>query len=160
MRILVISDTHRHLGSVMDLLGGPHQFDRILHLGDLVKDAEDIQSFSGLPVDCVAGNCDWSSSGDPYSRILEIAGKRIYMTHGHMEHVKRSDHLIRKIMVEENCDIGLFGHTHMAMTGYEGDRILMNPGSISLPRDGAPSFGTIHIDGKGVIHTNIARIDH
>lgn len=157
MRILVISDTHRQLDRVMTLLSGDHRFDRIIHLGDLVRDAEDIESFSGLPVDMVAGNCDWGSSGAPNQRILTLGGKRILITHGHMEQVKRGQGILRRKLVEENCDIALFGHTHVAVTDWEGERLVMNPGSISQPRDGGPSFGTLHIDAKGV-HAHIARL--
>lgn len=159
MRLLVISDTHRHIGPVIDLLQGDHRFDRILHLGDMVQDALDLESLFDLPLDVVSGNCDWGSAGVRHHEVLELAGKRIFMTHGHMEHVKAGDGLLRKIATKENYDVILYGHTHHADVQYEGDCILMNPGSIGLPRDGAPSYGVIHIDESGTIHTNIVRIE-
>lgn len=159
MRILVISDTHRHLGHVIDLLEGDHRFDAIIHLGDHLSDAEDLMSMYDLPVACVAGNCDFGVGKNAYSQVVEYMGKRIYICHGHMARVKYGDEMLRQLIREEGYDMALYGHTHCASISYEGDSILMNPGSISLPRDGDPSFGVIHIDEKGAIHTNIARID-
>lgn len=158
MRILVISDTHRRIGRVMDLLTGDHRFDRIIHLGDLVHDAEDIDSFCGIPIDSVAGNCDWGVSGKPYHKVLHLEGKRIYICHGHREHVKFGDSMLRQLIRQDRYDVVLYGHTHMADVVWEGDSIIMNPGSISQPRDGYPSYGVIHIDEQGRIHSNIVRI--
>ena len=159
MRILVISDTHKHISRVIDLLSGDHRFDRVIHLGDLVYDAEDIEAFSELPVDAVAGNCDWGNSGKPYSKILEVLGKKIYLCHGHREHVKFGDSVLRQMIEKEGYDVVLYGHTHEARMDWEGDSLIMNPGSISLLRDGSPSYGVLHIDDQGVIHPNIVRID-
>ncbi len=158
MRLLVISDTHKKLSDVIDLLSGDHRFDAVLHLGDLIKDAEDIESMFDLPVYYVAGNCDWGASASVQQRIVEFEGVRIFMTHGHHYRVKHSDGLLRKIAKKENFDVVLYGHSHQASVTYEGNCIIMNPGSISLPRDGKKSFGVIHIDSTKKIHTNIVRL--
>ncbi len=158
MRILVISDTHKQLGHVIDILSGDHRFDRIFHLGDLVHDAEDIEAFSGVIVDKVAGNCDWGGDGAPSSKEVEIRGKKFFLCHGHQQHVKYGDSVLRQMALEGDYDGIFYGHTHHATYDYEGDCLIMNPGSISLPRDGEPSYGVIHIDDNGVIHTNIVRI--
>ena len=159
MRILVISDTHKRIGRVIDLLKGDHRFDRIIHLGDHVSDAEDIEHIIGLPVDYVAGNCDWGSSSVAYDKTLMFAGKRFYVCHGHRVHVKHGDQVLRQLIRKEGYDMALYGHTHQAAIAYEDDSIIMNPGSISLPRDGSPSYGVIHIDHQGIIHANIVRIE-
>jgi len=158
MRILVLSDTHRHIGAVLELLRGDHRFDRIVHLGDLVSDAIDIESVSGVHVDYVAGNCDWGGDNAPTKKIVHLEGKKIYLCHGHREHVKSGDSVLRQMIRKDGYDIALYGHTHTADITWEGDSLIMNPGSISLPRDGDPSFGVIQIDTKGLIHTNIVRI--
>ena len=160
MRILVISDTHHRWQRLDDLLKGDHRFDRIFHLGDLVQDAEDIESVYGIPVDVVAGNCDWGNPGAPSNKIVEIMDKKFFLTHGHREHVKYGDSVLRQLIAEEGYDMVLYGHTHVAVLADEGQGIIMNPGSLSQPRDGGgPSFGVIHLDDKGKIHTNIVRLD-
>lgn len=159
MRLLVISDTHKHIDRVIELLEGDHRFDGMVHLGDNVEDAMDLQHIFDLPVFYVAGNCDWGSHHAPYEKVIELLGKRLYICHGHLAHVKRNDHVLRKLIRKEGYDVVLFGHTHEAYIGYEGESVIMNPGSISIPRDGLPSFGVITIDDRGEIHTNIARLE-
>lgn len=158
MRILVISDTHKKLNHVIDLLSGDHRFDHIIHLGDLVSDARDIESVFELPVTCVRGNCDYYELEARAEEVLEIGGIRIMACHGHLYHVKASLHGLRKAIDERDMDVVLYGHTHKSKIEYHGDGIIMNPGSIGLPRDGAPSFGVIHIESTGKVHVNIARI--
>ncbi len=158
MRILVLSDTHGKIGKVIKLLKGKHGFDRIIHLGDLVSDAIDLEAIADIPVDYVAGNCDWSSGAAPNEKILEVSGKRIFLCHGHGQQVKYGEDVLKQIIQDKSYDMALYGHTHHASVTYENESIIMNPGSISLPRDGHPSYGVINIDPKGVIHTNIVRI--
>ena len=47
---------------------------------------------------------------------------------------------------ELEVDIALFGHTHESLILEEDGVILMNPGSISLPRNSTRSIGYIEID--------------
>lgn len=158
MRILVVSDTHRHIKAVLKLLKGNHGFDRIFHLGDLVSDAIDIESLCGIHVDYVTGNCDWGDSHGPNKKIVVLANKKIYLCHGHREHVKSGDRILRQMIRQEGYDIALYGHTHSANISWEGDSLIMNPGSISLPRDGKASYGVINIEDDGTIRSNIMRI--
>ena len=158
MRLLVISDTHNNLRAAIKLLNRQHGFDALLHLGDLVKDADDLEALFDLPVYSVAGNCDWGSSGSPNHRLLTFADKKIFMTHGHTYQVKVSEDQLKHLAHKDNLDVILYGHTHSASITYEGKCIIMNPGSMSLPRDGKNSYGVITIDKQGDIHSNIVRI--
>jgi putative phosphoesterase len=157
MRILVISDTHRKLKNVIELLQGNHKFDRIFHLGDLVGDAQDLESIFNIPVDYVAGNCDWGQT-QPYEKVVEIQEKIFLLTHGHHFFVKSGTHMLHELAKKEEHDVIMYGHTHEAKIEYEKKCVIFNPGSISLPRDGSPSFGVINIDSQGKIVVNIARI--
>lgn len=158
MEILVISDTHKNIDRVIHLLEGEHNFDHIIHLGDHVRDAVDIESIFGIPVTYVSGNCDYYEAGAAHEQMLTFGEHRILLTHGHMYQVKSTLHLLRKIIDEGRANIVLFGHTHRAMIEYYENGIIMNPGSISLPRDGNASFGVINIDKNGKVHVNVARI--
>ena len=158
MRVLVISDTHKRIQHIFDLLEGDHRFDRIFHLGDLVRDAQDIESLFNIPIDYVAGNCDWGEINTPTEKVVFVQGKKILLTHGHHYFVKNGTNMLKALAKKEKYDIILYGHTHMAHEEYEGKCLIINPGSISSPRDGAASFGVLTIDEDGKIHTNIARI--
>ena len=68
-------------------------------------------------------------------RDEKLKPEAILLTHGHMQHVNyRLDNLYYKAM-EENCKAVFFGHTHKALVTEEDGIYLVNPGSLSQPRD-------------------------
>lgn len=157
-KILVISDTHGRKGAMFDLVARITDADRIFHLGDVVADAVDLESVVDIPVDYVAGNCDFYEMSAPQKKIVEIMGNKFYLCHGHHERVKYSLGYLEQLAEDNHYDCILFGHTHRSHLSHVGRKILLNPGSISLPRDGKkPSFAIIQIDDKGRIH---ATLDH
>ncbi|PKM94064.1 MAG: metallophosphoesterase [Firmicutes bacterium HGW-Firmicutes-1] len=160
MKILVISDTHRHIRNVIDLVTKITDVDRIIHLGDLVADAQDIESIYGrIPIDYVSGNCDFYETIAPKEKIISLLGKKILITHGHYYGVKSGYKEIGSVALQKQVDAVLFGHTHVPYIGYVEDVILMNPGSISEPRRSMkPSYGILEIDDKGVLHATLNTI--
>ena len=150
MLIAVVSDTHRspkHNITVLDMI---KDADVLLHLGDNVEDAEELEkSFDGETY-IVAGNCDYSRKY-PKDRIIEICGKKIFMTHGDLYGVKGGYNNIYYKGQELGAHIVLFGHSHMKMILRENDMLMMNPGSPSLPRMSNGSIGFIKIDEEGNI---------
>ena len=60
MRALLISDTHRYLKNLLEVLERVGAVDRIFHLGDVEGEEETIRSLAdGIPVEFVAGNNDF-----------------------------------------------------------------------------------------------------
>ncbi len=158
-KILVISDTHGRKRSMFKLVDRISDADRIFHLGDLVGDAMDLESVVDIPVDYVAGNCDFYENRVPQRKIVEILGKKFYLCHGHHEGVKYSLRNLEHLIDENDYDCVLFGHTHMSHMSYHKEKIILNPGSISSPRDGKkPSFAIIQIDEKGRIYATLSHI--
>lgn len=150
MKILIISDTHGHIGNALKLIKEIKNLDRIIHLGDLEKDAEDLDHLCRIPIDYVAGNCDYCTNA-PYDKVISFYGVKIMLTHGHMYKVKWEERTILREARKRQVDIVLFGHTHVAYHKQHGHITLFNPGSLSLPRDGKrPSYGLLEIaeDGK------------
>lgn len=134
MKILVISDTHGKLNKVRDVLQKLKNTDLIIHAGDFISDAERLQRELSIPVIGVKGNCDGSCSSNDF-KIAETECGNILITHGHMENVKyRLDGLMYKAM-ENNCIAAVFGHTHCALIEECNGIRLINPGSLSQPRD-------------------------
>ena len=118
MKILVIGDTHGQLNKIREI------FPKLTNL----------EREFGIPVVAVKGNCDGSYSADDFE-IIESDYGRILLTHGHMQNVNyRLDNLYYKAM-EENCKAVLFGHTHKALVTEEDGIYLVNPGSLTQPRD-------------------------
>lgn len=158
MRILVISDTHNKIDHVIEILERDHKFDRIFHLGDLVCDAKEIESMYPIPIDYVSGNCDWNDVVTSSDKVIIVEGKRILLTHGHKYKVKQSNRMLRRLAEKGGYDAVLYGHSHVVSVKYIKNYVILNPGSISLPRDGAPSFAIMTISKQGEIVINIKRI--
>lgn len=157
MRLLVISDTHRNIRNFLSIMEKLKDIDGIIHLGDLVSDARDIQSiFENIPLYYIAGNCDFFEDNILTEKIIKIANKKIMLTHGHNHGVKRGYERLRKIIEKEELDALLFGHTHAPYIEYIENAVLFNPGSISEPRTTRfPSYGILEIDDKSQLHATI-----
>jgi len=145
--MLVLSDTH---GAIFESIVNPMQneknIDMMIHCGDKYKDAEKIAGLLGIK--CfyrVAGNCDYDMQNESNMLELEIEGKHVLITHGHLQHVK--DGLVHlKELAEEKCaDIVLFGHTHISHEEMDNNVLYFNPGSTILPKTGKASYGVIEI---------------
>lgn len=133
MRIIVLSDTHRQR---MGFIGEMIELEKpglVLHLGDNVEDGEDIFRSFGIKTLIVRGNGDLDFDY-PYDRIVNIEGKRIFMTHGHKYNVKKDFMNLYNKGVDVEADIVLYGHTHVPVNTEENGIIIMNPGSPSMPR--------------------------
>lgn len=156
-RILVISDTHGMNKEVLESILEVEKADLIIHLGDYVEDGEKIANTLGLPYIIVKGNGDFKSKY-PEERIIDIEGKKIFLTHGHKYDVRSSLDRIYYRASELDTDIAIFGHSHIAINTEENGIILFNPGSPSLPRgiDRIKSYGVIRISEE--IDADIVRI--
>ncbi|MDR3766642.1 MAG: metallophosphoesterase [Butyricicoccus sp.] len=149
MKILVFSDSH---GRTLDMYGliESEQPDAIIHLGDHYEDACDLRrSYPNLVIYAVRGNNDFDPDAPLFS-VIAPAGVRMYLTHGHRERAVWSQSgNVGSRAAEEGCTVALYGHTHMRHDQTEGGVRVMNPGSISLPRDGQASCLRLEVqDGK------------
>ena len=88
MKLLIFSDSHGNVANMEDVVRMERP-DRILHLGDLVRDAQALQEkFPQIPVLFVPGNCDGRRPDLPDQRVFTLEGCKLLMTHGHIYHVK------------------------------------------------------------------------
>ena len=118
------------------------------HLGMLEKAAPEKTFFA------VMGNCDTFLDGIPEKEaVLDIEGHRIFICHGHTRMVKYGRGGLLSAAKEKNCDIALYGHTHIAHEEYDSDSgvYMFNPGSIGEPRDGRFTYGLLSLDKKNVL---------
>lgn len=146
MRILVLSDTHGETSrvyKVYEKLSSQGPLDLIIHCGDYYKDAIQIGERTGIPVAWVKGNTDGSFSENEYT-IVETEFGNLLVTHGHMENVDFSQQNLYYKALEKGCCAAIYGHTHRAVFTEAGGVYLLNPGSLSKPRDGSGgTFGLI-----------------
>ena len=112
MKILVISDTHRDTNKVIRVLHSIPDITNVVHLGDLVRDADEIQEvFPDKIYHKIQGNNDMLSFAKP-DMMLSLCGYNIFATHGHAYGVRGGVSLLAKKASQLGCDIALFGHTH------------------------------------------------
>ncbi len=149
MRVIVVSDTHRQIDSFIDKVRTMDKPDLILHLGDNTIDGDKIQEELGVSVIQVKGNGDFSSTYKE-DELIEIRGKKIFLTHGHRYRVNYSNDTLYYKGLELGADLVLYGHTHIPEIIQEENMLIMNPGSPSSPRgrDMKPTFGLLEITDK------------
>ena len=151
MRVGVMIDSHGNTMAVDRAIELAGEVDCWLHAGDLIEDAEYLAMVTDKKVINVAGNCDWPSSGTDDEILSEIGSHKIFLTHGHIYGVKRDISLLRQAAVSKGADIAVYGHTHVAVIDDGEDCLVINPGSVSHPRDGkAQSFMVLNIEGDRV----------
>lgn len=147
MKILVFSDSHGNISHMANMVEREAP-DRIFHLGDMVRDAEALaERFPAIPLESVCGNCDLGTL-EPPKKLLEVRGRRILMTHGHIYQVKVGIGTAVLAAREMGADILLFGHTHEAMCDREDGLWILNPGSCrGMFR---PTCGLIELEGDKI----------
>ena len=155
MKLLIATDIHgsaywcRKLMETIDA----EQPDKILLLGDLLyhgprndlpKDycpKEVIPMLSALKekILAVRGNCEAEVDQMvlPFPcmadyAMIEADGLTIYLTHGHL-------HGPDQLPPLQPGTIFLSGHTHVKMDQMKGSIRCLNPGSVSIPKDGSHS---------------------
>ena len=133
MRLLVISDTHGDIEVALQVLGTLEGIDRVLHLGDYVRDGWLMESRAAIPVTSIKGNMDGSFSNDDY-QILNTEFGFIYLTHGHMEAAKYGPENLLYKASSLGCKAAMYGHTHVPEYKNLGGMYLLNPGSLTHPR--------------------------
>lgn len=153
--ILVLSDIHSRVSFALDVVKSHPECQTVIFLGDgtrhigwLKQEAPEKAFFA------VRGNCDTFLDGDyPNEAILDLSGHRLFICHGHTRNVKSGRGALLSAAKEKNCDVALFGHTHIAKEEYDSESgvYMFNPGSIGNPRDGRYTFGILSLDEKNVL---------
>lgn len=150
LNILVFSDSHHSRWDMIEAIEAQSP-DMIIHLGDMLRDAEDIgYAFEKLPLVCVPGNCDgWT--GEPLQKLITVEKQKILLSHGHIWGVKQSYKTAIAAGKQVGAQILLFGHTHRHYCQMHDGMWVMNPGASRT------SYGKITIV-QGRIHCSITEL--
>lgn len=153
MKWLIASDIHGSAKWCRKLLERyeTEGADRMLLLGDLLYHGprndlpeeyapkQVIEMLNGLQQDilCVRGNCEAEVDQMVLAfpvladyALLESGSRMIFATHGHLYNQGHLPPL-------HKGDILLHGHTHVPKCVTEEDYVYMNPGSVSIPKEGS-----------------------
>ncbi len=155
-RVIVISDSHGSLSNVRKIIQKHERIDMMIHLGDIMGQDEELQQLCECPLIVVSGNCDYYSK-NPWDEIITLGNHKIFATHGHHYGVHYGLDGLYHAALERECDIALYGHTHVPDIDYRGTVTLMNPGSITQPRqlNRKPTYLMLEIEDNGEIKNGI-----
>ncbi len=160
MKVLIVSDTHRsdrNLVRVMKLEG---PVNRVIHLGDIEESEGAIQKIVGCPLDIVCGNNDfWCDL--PKEKEITIGKYRVLLTHGHTYFVSLDTQMLKREACARGIQIAMYGHTHLPKIEEEQGVIVLNPGSLSYPRQQGrqPSYIVMEFDADGDAQFTLKYLD-
>lgn len=133
MKILVVSDTHGYNGNLYKAIEREKPFDLLIHCGDLSMTIEELSDFVDCPVFACAGNNDFFYNLKQ-EELFKIYDHTALLLHGHRQGVSYGiDNLLYKA-AERDADIVLFGHTHVPFIDEIDGITVINPGSLTYPR--------------------------
>lgn len=161
MKYMVISDIHGsllYMNKVMDIIN-QEQIDKLILLGDLYyhgprndlpeqynpKEVANLLNTLKDKIYCVKGNCDAEVdemiSEFKFNNHLKMIknNKTIMFTHGHKYNIDNP---------AEDVDVLIYGHYHTGFIKKENNKIYVNAGSVSLPKNDTPNSYLIIDDNK------------
>jgi putative phosphoesterase len=126
MKLLITSDVHGQDERLAKVIKRHKDVDYHLNAGDMCLDEHIYKKYHIITV---KGNNDFYSN-EPYKRVLELEGLKVFLTHGHIEHVKYS---LNQLISEANqvkAKLVIFGHTHQRYLNEDQHIKILNPGAL------------------------------
>ena len=159
-KILIVSDSHRYDENIKKTIKAVGHLDYFIHLGDSEGCTDKYEDWLAPTVKkyMVRGNNDFSHLPDVKDEhIAKIGRYTALLTHGHIYNVSLDLGMLADEARAMGADIAMFGHKHRPCIERRDGITLINPGSISYPRqDGRhPSYMLMEIDDGGEAHYTI-----
>lgn len=132
MKALIISDNHGDQQILEQVTQSwQDRVDLMIHCGDseMAPTLPVMQRFDVA----VQGNNDWGLEYLLEQTVVKDK-RRIYTTHGHRYQVNSTLTPLMLKGQEQRADMVCYGHTHQLAVTVEDGMLMINPGSISLPR--------------------------
>ncbi len=155
MKVLIVSDTHGSITSwnkIEKMFGSVNE---IFHLGDVLyhgprnplPDGYNPAELASVlkakaNISYVRGNCDadvdlmvLEKEDMPKIMSLTVENKKMVLLHG--ENIK-NDNQILELIERYNADVFVYGHFHIPRLEIVRSKVILNPGSPSLPKMNHP----------------------
>ncbi|MBQ5385383.1 MAG: YfcE family phosphodiesterase [Treponema sp.] len=159
--IAIVSDSHGSSADLLSMVKNAGACDALFFCGDGISDlsslvgtalrSTELQSLMPPVIAFVQGNNDLANfvlknpeTGAlvnvkvPSETCVKVAGHKILLTHGHKFGIYAGLDGLRRAARLLGMDVVLFGHTHIASYSSDEGLLLLNPGSIALPRENQP----------------------
>lgn len=140
VKVVVVSDSHGYNHILHEIVEAHPDADYFLHLGDLEGNPENFPMYH-----IVKGNMDRNIEQEEL--VIEIGSYRIFMTHSnHYNYFNRYYQLADRAK-ELDCQIALYGHTHIPHFKIIDNIIIFNPGSVSEGRSELlETYGILYLE--------------
>ena len=150
MKILVVSDTHRVNENYFRAVDREKPFDMVIHCGDAEGSEYVLMSYAETDFEVVCGNNDFFTSL-PRERVVDLKGNKVFVTHGHFYSVSAGYDRLAEEAASRGCTMAFFGHTHLPYIGEKHGVKLLNPGSLTYPRQYGrqPGYAVVEISEAG-----------
>ena len=157
MKVLIVSDTHGRITNFKECLKRVSPIDMLVHCGDVEGQEEEIRRLVGCETHIVSGNNDYFTSLPREEEFL-MGKYKVFLTHGHSYGVSLGMDRIVEEAKERGADTVIFGHIHRPVDKKKDGIRLLNPGSLTYPRqDGRrPSYMLVEFDASGNMFCNIS----
>ncbi|MGN0308243.1 MAG: metallophosphoesterase family protein, partial [Lachnospiraceae bacterium] len=133
MRVLIVSDTHRKHDNYLAAVEKSKPLDMVIHCGDAEGGEYLIAEACGCPVEIVRGNNDYFSEL-PREKEFQLGKYRVLLVHGHQYCVTLGHEGLVEEAVDRGVDMVVYGHTHRPVVVKEKGILVVNPGSLTYPR--------------------------
>lgn len=152
-KILIVSDTHGKHRTFEQILEKEGPVDMLIHLGDTEGGEDYLCALADCECHIVGGNNDFFSDLDREEEFF-IGKYRTFITHGHTYRVSMHTRDLEKAARQRGVDIVMFGHTHRPYFEEKDGLVILNPGSVSYPRqeDRRPSYMIMEMDDRKEAH--------
>lgn len=153
MKIMIASDTHQRDGELLECIREEEPLDMFIHLGDFEGNDSVKRIRNTVLPPCstffVSGNNDYFMDL-PKELVVQIGPYRVFLTHGHRYGVGMGIDFLCEEAKLRQCDIVMYGHTHIPCMENRNGVLALNPGSISYPRQAnrRKSYLIMEIDNK------------
>ena len=156
MKVLVVSDTHGQHRNLIKVIEEVGMIDMFIHLGDVEGGELFLENLVSCEKHIIKGNNDFFSDL-PREEEFYIGAKKVFITHGHNYYVSLNYDMIKDEGRHRGDDIVMFGHTHKPYLEQSEDLLLLNPGSISFPRQAGklPSYAVLEVSENNKVNCQI-----
>jgi len=149
-KILILSDNHGISDLMSQIIKKEKPIGMLVHCGDLEGRPSMLEAMVDCPVHAVSGNNDFSADL-PRMKVFRIGKLKVVLVHGHRYRLYEDRSSLYYLARENEADIVMFGHLHVPIIECENGITLINPGSVTYPRQEGrvPTYIIMNVDDKG-----------
>ena len=130
---MIVSDSHGDMENITEAINREKPLDMLIHCGDAEGTEGDISLLAECPIYAVLGNNDF------FTRLnkeleFDIGDGRAFVFHGHYYYVSMGPQRLVDEGLVRGVDYVFYGHTHRPLIENYDGMWVVNPGSISYPR--------------------------